>query len=735
MFQPGGALDRFKVISKATLPETSCEPQQTMQDEEKLEYEPGLRRGDKGKNIAKDEYKTIRISPCITGDSYLCRQVQARQVYGKGEVRFQTATAGPLISLDGRTYQLTVAHVVNFQEKATHDATESTTDDWDDWDDESDDDTDRGCSVDEDVASWDISADDDGTPASDISDDEVPGSLSSNSTLEVATQQNESDTTIAEANSNDKEPIDEPFHPPSSPHLRLSERPVLEEFLIDHASSYLGFAPGSENCQISTEMDYLLIPIRADLRAGVFTSKSAELVQKSEAFDLQSETEPRQVIIATASLGYMGGMIFPASSLLRPPGSKDFQALYCIKSDNAMPKGTSGSAVFDKRTGLLAGYVVLGCPEIDIWYMVPILDVLNDLQARFRQKWKCQIRLDVDAAMRSSDQVSTLDTNWDSLCRIFETSSGIIPPLRAQEGQLQIASKGIKPGKWGMIYDSMTNVFKYFSREGSSSTNDSPEVLLRPDECRSLFGQNPNPLEGDRQLFSRFNTLECGLLEAMVSTLSCPKAALGEHKITKTSRRHGTSFDATTESCNEDETMQPKIRVEHLFSIKKALDGRKFVDWLKEKRSPNSHDTTTYTPRCIYVWNIDPSRVRERDKATDDLPVRRFQELFSNLVAKEPSPMISLTQDTWFGSTFQIVFSLPFLVIASHDAFGKTSVTGRAALRSSVSLSFLYQQQMICESRSEKEAPQPQKTYLYHITWSTIVTGTNERYWTAACLI
>ncbi|KAF4421749.1 hypothetical protein FACUT_10901 [Fusarium acutatum] len=363
IFQPGQALDRFKVISKATLPETACEPRQTMQNEQNLENEMGLQKGDEGKNIAKDEYKTIRISPSITGDSYLCRQVQARQVSGKGEVRFQTATAGPLISLDGRTYQLTVAHVVNFQEKNIYNVTESTTDDWDDWDDESDDNTDSSCSVDEDVASWDISAGHNSTSASDVvSDDEVPESLSSNSALEVTTQQTESGTAIAEATSPDEEPIDESVHPPSSPHLHLSERPVHEEFLIDHASSYLGFAPGSENCQISTELDYLLIPISEDLQAGV------------------CQTDPRPIIIATASLGYMEGVVFPASSLLRPPGSRNFQTLYCIESGNSMPKGTSGSAVFDKRTGLLAGYIVLGCPEKNMWYMVPILDVLNDLE-------------------------------------------------------------------------------------------------------------------------------------------------------------------------------------------------------------------------------------------------------------------------------------------------------------------------------------------------------------------
>ncbi|KAF5967726.1 hypothetical protein FBULB1_11106 [Fusarium bulbicola] len=712
IFQPGQALDRFKVISKATLPETACEPQQTMQGEEELDYEPVLRNGANDKNIAEDEYKTIRMTPSITGNSYLCRQVQARQVSGKGEVRLQTATAGPLISLDGRTYQLTVAHVVNSQEKATHDATESITDDWDDWDDESDDDTDSSCSVDEDVASWDISVGDNSTPASDVSDDEVPESLSSNSTLEVATQQNESDTAITEASSTDKEPIDESVHPPSSPHLHLSERPVLEEFLVDHASSYLGFAPGSENCQISTEMDYLLIPIRADLLAGV--------------------SETRQVIIATASLGYMEGVVFPASSLLRPPGSKDFQTLYCLESDNAMPKGTSGSAVFDKWTGLLAGYLVLGCPEKNIWYMVPILDVLNDMQVRFRQKWKCQIRLDVDVAMRSRDQGSLLYTNWNSLCRIFETSPGIIPPRKDQEGQLQMASKGAKPGKWGTIHHSMTNIFKALPREGLSSTNDSPEALLRPDEWRSRFSHNPNSLEGDKDLLSRFNTLKFGLLEAVVFKLSCPKAAFGEHKITRSSRRHGTHFDATRESSNQDDTTQPKIQVEHFLSKRKALEGREFVDWLKEKRSPNGHDPTTYTPWCIYVWKIDPSRVRKQDKATTYLPVIRLQELFSNLIAKEPTPMIDLTQDILFESDFQIVFNLPFLAIASHYEFNRRSVDKRAIPRFSISLSFLYHQ--ACGAQNGKVASQPHKTCLYQATWSTIVVGTSERYWASACL-
>lgn len=101
IFQPGEALDRFKVISKATLPETACEPQQTMQDDEELPcilYEAGLLNKNKDKNMAMAMEKcktTICIHPSNTGDSYLCRSVRARQMSEQGELRSQTATAGP----------------------------------------------------------------------------------------------------------------------------------------------------------------------------------------------------------------------------------------------------------------------------------------------------------------------------------------------------------------------------------------------------------------------------------------------------------------------------------------------------------------------------------------------------------------------------------------------------------------------------------------------------------------
>ncbi|KAF5668253.1 hypothetical protein FDENT_11869 [Fusarium denticulatum] len=713
IFQPGQALDRFKVISKATLPETVCEPRPTMQDEQELEYgEPGLLRRDECKNIAKDEYKTIRISPSITGDSYLCRQVQACQVSGKGEVRFQTATAGPLISLDGRTYQLTVAHLVNFQEKDMNDATESTTDNWDDWDDESDDDTDSSCSVDEDVASWDISSDEDGAPASDVSDDEVPESLSSNSALEVATQQNESVTAITEATSPDEETINTSVHPPSSPFFHLSERPVLEEFLIDHASSYLGFAPAPENCRISKEMDYLLVPTAFDPQTQA--SKGAEIVQISEAFDITTQTDPRPVIIAAASLGYTGGLLFPAPSLLRSPGSNDFQALYCIESHNAMPKGTSGSAVFDKRTGFLAGHIVLGCPEKKICYMIPIVNVLNDLEVHFRLKAKCQIRLDAIAAER---WVFSFDTPGVGQRRLHESSQGLLDSTltpKSEESHLRMFSDLRRGTRWGPVSITIPSILKEFLSEKPA----------RSDQWRNQFGYNDSSPESDRRLFASFKDLRFTLLEPMAHIL--PGGPNEKRQVMAGKYRR----DVPQAQAWMLEIFEPFIRGAD------ALDRPGLLELLKRKDLlHDSDDSLTYTPQCLHIKNIDPSTAMTLYKPTSWRPIKGCRALFATNASYQPNPVIDILQDVWQGSAcFNITINLPFLVITTENELFKTFIAGRSAFRTPFDLSFLQIPAQSCDTHDEGMTFQTEKSYLFLTTWSTMIIGTSERYWTAVCL-
>ncbi|KAF5708531.1 hypothetical protein FMUND_10550 [Fusarium mundagurra] len=691
IFQPGQAPDRFKVISKATLPETACEPRQTMQDEQDVENETGLWKRDEGKNIAKDEYKTIRISPSITGDSYLCRQVQARQVSGKGE--------------------LTVAHVVNFEKEDIHDTIESTTDDWDDWDEESDHDINSGCSVDEYVASWDISTSRNSTP--DASDNDIPSSLSSGSAFEVATQLEGRGAAITAATSTDEEPKDEPVHPPSSPPNHLSERPVFEEFLIDHASPYLGFAPGSENCQISTEMDYLLIPTNTDLQAGVSTSKSAELIQTSEAFDLQGKTEARPVIIATASLGYVEGVVFPASSLLRPPGSKDFQTLYCIESHNSMAKGTSGSAVFDKRTGLLAGYLVLGCPEKNIWYMVPIVNMLNDLEVRFGQKGNCQIQIDVYAAM-SSNVLDTVDANFEERPQLSQGSLHGPAIQQSQESPKYVISRSPKPTQWERIDKPITSILKGLQGE----------VPVTLDQWGKLFVQETHYPVSDR---ARWRELERVFSKAMALVLLYTQTVperRGKMEILETRDNLFTAIvdSETMATCDHGgkDSTQPTAWVLDVFrplmNKGKALDKRELFALLQGKNlSSHNSDNEIYTPRCLYIKNPNPKGIMALYKVSSQFPMETFQELLFSYVTKEPDPMIKLIQDTWLGSTyFSIQINVPFLVSSSRVELDRRSGTRNPGFRRGYSLSFLYQEQPR-DFQDQNTSSFADRSYLYPV--------------------
>ncbi|KAM0346001.1 hypothetical protein ACHAPU_006055 [Fusarium lateritium] len=171
-FQQGGALAQFKVISKATPPETISEPEITMNVDElprdlghNITTEPSSLSGpsktttEEGSRDNSHPYLKLRLEKSHIEGSYLCRRVQALQSSEDGVLQSQTATAGPFLRVDGRIYQLTVEHLVNFEQK-TIDTVQYTNDDWDDDDDDDNDDIkdDDDSYFDEDFAQWNIGA-------------------------------------------------------------------------------------------------------------------------------------------------------------------------------------------------------------------------------------------------------------------------------------------------------------------------------------------------------------------------------------------------------------------------------------------------------------------------------------------------------------------------------------------------------------------------------------------------
>ncbi|KAF5698053.1 hypothetical protein FGLOB1_12328 [Fusarium globosum] len=585
IFQPGEALDRFKVISKATLPETACEPQRTMQDEGDMSSETRLL--EEGKDIATAMTKpktTICLRPSHTGDNYLCREIR---VYKEGQPLSRTATAGPLILLNGCTYQLTVAHVVDsvdFKKDEGHDTAESTVDDWDDWSDEESENTSR-CSVDEDVASWNISVRRNRTPDT-CNDESTDGDNSEHSSSDaapkVATEKDNFMAAPNEATLTSEEPTGDTVRLFPSPISSPSEQPVFEDFIVtQYFPSQITIQSSIESCQVSSEMDYLLIPTKDDRRTLAYESGNAELVQVSEAFDLKEQTEPRPILIATALFGYIEGMVFPAPSLLRSPGSKAFQTLYCIESNNTVPKGTSGSAVFDKQTGLLAGHIVLGCPEKNIWYMVPIGSVLRDLEVRFGQKGNCQIQIDVAAAMG----LNVIEMVTASFGELSQSSLlGGLGVQHEQESSTQMLSKPSTATQGGRFKRPGTSILKGLQRETTDPIDDWSE----------RFGQKPHSTERDKQLLGSFRDPERVFLKAMALMLLYPYTALEDHQVAEILQTGDSSFLTTDISeaimtCREDEKngLQPTAWMLDIFrplvNKGKALNKRELVELLQGK--------------------------------------------------------------------------------------------------------------------------------------------------------
>ncbi|CZR39193.1 uncharacterized protein FPRO_05615 [Fusarium proliferatum ET1] len=703
IFQPGEALGRFKVISKATLPETACEPQQTMQDNGDTPFETRLL----GEGDYKKPKTTIRIYPSSTGDNYLCRQVQAFQKSEGGDLdlRCQTATAGPLLWLDGVTYQLTVAHVVDFKKKEIDDDPESPDDDVRDWDEEDDDDSVSECSLDEAVASWNISARYNTTPRAsnnESTDDDMSDSISSGSGQEDTIQQDEGNIAArVKQTPINKEPTGIPVQLHSPPAMALSEQPVLENFIVEEHSlprNRLSIT----SCPISSEMDYLLIPTRCDLQKQA--AYGAETVQISDAFDVQERIDTRPIIIATAALGYIDGLVFPAASFLRSPGSKDFQTLFCIQSSETLPRGSSGSAVFDKGSGLLAGHIVLGCPGKNIWYMVPILKVLKDLEVHLCLKANCQIQIEPTATKKWGDSFETIG---DTQCRIPRFLPDIFM-LNSPDDHQKVVSELSKNNQ------PVSSTFMGFQTVMPAGLN----------QWKSQFSHQGSSPTSDRLFLDTFRDLRDTFLEPMICML--PGGPHDERRRTIGKYKRNVP--------------QPQAWMLEIFEPfikgKEALDGPGLLELLRRKNLLHARpDSQTYTPQCLYIKNIDPSTAMALYKATSWRPMKGCRELFSANASSEPSPVIDILQDVWHGTAcFNITVNLPFLFITTQNELFKRSTAGGSDVRTRFDLSFLQIPSQSCDTHDEAITFQTEKSYLLLATWSTIVIGTSERYWTSVCL-
>ncbi|EEU49017.1 uncharacterized protein NECHADRAFT_75761 [Fusarium vanettenii 77-13-4] len=773
LLRPGGAFAHFAVLGKATPPELPCEPQLTMagnaqahrlastisssarQSEELTNQGPG---GDIRENIKHPV--VLQLFGSHTGDSYLCRPIQARR-----GLQRQSATAGPLLFLDGTSYQLTVEHVVNFSRHKSEPTWEHTNDDWDDDDEDHADDDARGRGDVEDIVPSDFGTVRTMSEGS-VSSEEVEIDLSGSSSSSSA-QETEGNTSWS------------PMVPASSPLPQSSSEPrTVSNIIVNDSSSSPQTEPISSppRCYTSAKMDYLLFPIHVNPGPEACTAGGAEMVQLSDVFDVHGQTKARPIIITTASLGYVQGIVFPASMLLQKPGSRNFQTLFCIESSFPMPKGTSGSAVFDSQTGLLAGYLVLGCPGKHTCYMVPMCDVLAELNMFSSSIVRCQVQLNMSAIAKVDLEKSAL-TRFSFCAGGFNRSVPLSSVLPRQEavrrnnrpflGKLLEHVPVIFPKPTGHVEEDLKtkksprNPPKFKTLQSwISPTIATLEWVSEPaDEWKTRFGQTTK-LIGSVENRPYIDVIrEMGIeVSPELWTFFQPKipSARWERRISQIERFcEGASFaldgsgprDAENPTFEDDQGPRAWVSDRNCVTegssypkpnYPRVLGYRGLYHALQRKRLQNNAcDDTTGHPRRIYIEDPDGSSVVALTKTTPASQTEGFCDLFANYITPTPEPKFSLRASDWSGGCFIISFNIPFFEIGSeHQRNIRTTSHDKTKrpLRACHSLSFLNLNSQRSKLSSNEVFNLPHPLFLHEAVCSFMVTGKSDRYWTAAFL-
>ncbi|KAI8719895.1 hypothetical protein NCS52_00771800 [Fusarium sp. LHS14.1] len=633
----------------STITSSTCQPEE--------HSNPGP-EGDIRENI--EHQIVLQLFGSYTGDSYLCRPVQACQGLQK-----QSATAGPLILLEGTMYQLTVEHVVNFGCHETEPSWDHTNDD--DWDDDDDDDDTRGHGYVEDMV----------PSYSDAVRTMSEGSVSSKN-MEIDFSDSSSSSSAQEIEGNTSW---SPIVPASTPTPQSCSDPRTVGHIIvnDHSSSpQIEPISSPTRCYTSAKMDYLLFPVHVNPAPEVCATGGAEIVQPSDVFDVHGQTEARPVTITTASLDYVQGIIFPASTLLQKPGPRSFQPLFCIKSAFPMPKGTSGSAVFDSQTGLLVGYIVLGCPGKHTCYMVPMFNVLAELNLLSNGIVQCQVQLNMSA-------IAKMDSDKRAMTRFSPLSS--LTPREECNVQLGLSSLERVPG-----------IF--------SKTTDQVEENPKAEK----ISRNP----------PKFQLLRGNLMRFISATLE---------------------WISSNYPDNDEWIIRLKLAGKPSWlpwcrpNYPRILDCRGLYQVLRQKRfRDDARDDTTGHPRRIYIDKPNGSSVLALIGTTPASQVEGFRKLFASYVTPTPEPEFYLRESDWWGGCFILSFNLPFFGITTQQqADLRTIYNEKKPFRSRRSLSFL---DLNSERLGRPEVadgfyPDP---VLHEAVCSLMVTGKSDRYWTAVFL-
>jgi len=102
----------------------------------------------------------------------------------------------------------------------------------------------------------------------------------------------------------------------------------------------------------------------------------------------ESQDGPRDVsvITMTASSGFMTGKLCATPSYVRFPNQRNFQELYPILLEGKLADGDCGAGVVDQANGHMYGHIVAGTAGTGHAYIVPVGDLLQDIEEKLGGK-------------------------------------------------------------------------------------------------------------------------------------------------------------------------------------------------------------------------------------------------------------------------------------------------------------------------------------------------------------
>ncbi|KAH6990017.1 hypothetical protein EDB80DRAFT_729363 [Ilyonectria destructans] len=379
----------------------------TIRENKFLERYPGIGLGDT--NELPDRRRVIRMAglhstrgsvhivgaDTETPDVYTFRDakcVVGRQLFITTGEHGRIATGGPIVWIQEKSYQLSVAHVL----QPVHDIGNG---------------SDGSSALDECSFDGDSEMQED---AGDIPDQEVPGKWSNtpeelhswssddDSYSESSTSPQETDSRISTVPTtsdalsrmsavSDYEMSLASHRSQPAQHLNAASTRVDDMIKRnDHNLRHIGKITLTSNDSTQIDLDYALVELGESVEEHGSIKFERDGVERCLQISQVAEIglHDVDVVTQTASKGVLTGKLSATASYMRLPNSKTFQELFLVQLSDVLSAGDCGAGIISQTTGEFYGQVVAGTPGSGLAYVVPATQVIRDITERLELEVK-----------------------------------------------------------------------------------------------------------------------------------------------------------------------------------------------------------------------------------------------------------------------------------------------------------------------------------------------------------